>query len=154
MDFLHHRFWKSSFVSTNIIFLLKGKNYWRPLISILFADVAVYADVAHIELLAHNQLSPSTHLASQSSLDTHNQAYGLKCNRKSRVLRASKCRTTHDATATRESRSTDDPLKSSKFNFQNGEVKFHQQWTSIIEVNIPLSFINISPTRRNIDVPG
>ena len=49
------------------------------------ADVAVYADVAHIELLAHNQLSPSIHLASQSSFDTHNQAYGLKCNRKSRV---------------------------------------------------------------------
>ena len=93
----------------------------------MFADVAVYADVAHIELLAHNQLSPSTHLASQSSLDTHNQAYGLKCNRKSRVLRASKCRTTHNATATRESRGTDDPLKSSKLNFQNGEVKFHQQ---------------------------
>ena len=69
------------------------KNYWGPWISILFADVAVYADVAHIELLAHNQLSPSTHVAGQSSLDTHNQAYGLKCNRKSRVLRASKCRT-------------------------------------------------------------
>ena len=68
---------------------LQIKNYWGPWISILFADVAVYADVAHIELLAHNQLSPSTHLASQSSLDTHNQAYGLKCNRKSRVLRAS-----------------------------------------------------------------
>ena len=64
---------------------LQIKNYWGPWISILFADVAVYADVAHIELLAHNQLSPSTHLASQSSLDTHNQAYGLKCNRKSRV---------------------------------------------------------------------
>ena len=111
---------KYSFISTNIIFFLRG-------ISILFADVAVYADVAHIELLAHNQLSPSTHLASQSSLDTHNQAYGLKCNRKSRVLRASKCRTTHNATATRESRGTDDPLKSSKLNFQNGEVKFHQQ---------------------------
>ena len=53
------------------------------------ADVAVYADVAHIELLAHNQLSPSIHLVSQPSFDTHNQAYGLndglKCNRKSRV---------------------------------------------------------------------
>ena len=133
---------------------LQIKNYWGPWISILFADVAVYTDVAHIDFLAYNQLSLSTHRASQSSLDTHNQAYGLKCNRKSRVLRASKCRTTHNATATRESRGTDDPLKSSKLNFQNGEVKFHQQWTSIIEVNIPLSFINISPTRRNIDVPG
>ena len=61
------------------------KIYWGPWISILFADVAVYADVAHIELLAHNQLSPSTHVAGQSSLDTHNQSYGLKCNRKSRV---------------------------------------------------------------------
>ncbi len=69
---------KYSFISTNIIFFLRG-------ISVLFADVAVYADVAHIELLAHNQLSPSIHLASQSSFDTHNQAYGLKCNRKSRV---------------------------------------------------------------------
>ena len=69
---------KYSFISTNIIFFLRG-------ISILFADVAVYADVAHIELLTHNQLSPSTHLANQSSFDMHNQAYGLKCNRKSRA---------------------------------------------------------------------
>ena len=38
---------KYSFISTKIIFFLRG-------ISILFADVTVYADVAHIELLAYN----------------------------------------------------------------------------------------------------
>ena len=65
---------KYSFISTNIMFFLRG-------ISILFADVAVY-----------------------------------------QFLRAPKCRTTHSATATGRSRSSDDSLKSSEFNFFNEEV--------------------------------